>query len=148
MSIDGYETHRPPRKSQFELVIPRAERQELLIEDWKVYQSCVTAAIRSNIQAKNQRRQTVNNLGKATKFEELTESFHRKFKRALKREQRPSIIAAKLEMQHLAAEAQREELWLEVSQREESLRKDDPPRSIGDLPDSNGDLGKEESAKT
>jgi hypothetical protein len=155
MSIDGYETHRPPRKSQFELVVPRAERQELLIEDWKVYQSCITAAIRSNIQAKNQRRQTVNNLGKATKFEELTESFHRKFKRVLKREQRPSIIAAKLEMQHLAAEAQREELWLEVSQREESLRKEEPPRSIGDLdrdlieqPDSNGDLGKKESAKT
>lgn len=169
MSIDGYEKHRPPRKSQFELVVPRAERQELLIEDWKVYQSCITAAIRSNIQAKNQRRQTVNNLGKATKFEELTESFHRKFKRALKREKRPSIIAADLERQHLAAEAQREELWLEVSQRDESSRHYAPPRSIGALdralieppnenrdldkdliepPNRNRDLIKEESAKT
>jgi hypothetical protein len=167
MSIDGYEKRRPPRKSQFELVVPRAERQELLLEDWKVYQSCITAAIRSNIQAKNQRRQTVNNLGKATKFEELTESFHRKFKRALKREKRPSIIAADLERQHLAAEAQREELWLEVSQRDESSRHDEPPRSIGALdmnlieppnyngdkdliepPNCNGDLIKDESAKT
>lgn len=125
MSIDGYETLRPPRKSQFEMVMPREERQEILMDEWKVSQALIATAIRTNIKAKNQRRRTVNNLGKMTKLEEVMESAQRKMKRAVTLQRRPSLRVAEMTKMHLAAEAQRGELWDQHTAKEEQARSDD-----------------------
>jgi hypothetical protein len=118
MSVDGYETLRPPRKSQFEMVMPREERQEVLMGEWKVSQGQIATAIRHNIKAKNQRRRTVNNLGKMTKMEEMQESAFRKFKRVVSFQRRPSLQVSQMTTQHLAAEMQREQLWKQLNQEE------------------------------
>jgi hypothetical protein len=118
MSVDGYETLRPPRKSQFEMVMPREERQEILMGEWKVSQGQIAFAIRTNIKAKNQRRRTVNNLGKMTKMEEMQESAVRKMKRVVTFQRRPSSQVLQMTKQHLAAEEQRDQLWKQQNQEE------------------------------
>lgn len=79
--MDQYENTRPERRTHFEMVLPRTVRQDMLREEWQVTQSQIAAAIRQNIKIKNQRRTTVNNLGKVTdKMEEKMESMGKKFK--------------------------------------------------------------------
>ena len=144
ISIDGYETLRPPRKSQFEMVVSREERQEILINDWKLSQKCVADAIRKNIRAKNQRRRTVNNLSTLEILRvsaELAESFRRKLYRAILFQKRPSHVAEELERQHLAAERQREELWRLINIQERERRKS----MLADLEDISYDDGKTDS---
>lgn len=121
MSVDGYETLRPPRKSQFEMVMPREERQEILMGEWKVAQGLIATAIRTNIKAKNQRRRTVNNLGKMTKVEEMMESAQRKLKRVVTLQRRPSSQVSEMTKQHMAAESQRDQLWKEQSREEHPI---------------------------
>lgn len=65
------------------MILPRDVRQSMLRKEWDVTQNQIAAAVRANIKAKNQRRATINNLGKATKMEELLESAQRKVKRGL-----------------------------------------------------------------
>lgn len=83
ISIDQYEELRPPRRTHFEMILPREVRQSMLRKEWDVTQTQIAAAVRANIKAKNQRRATINNLGKATKMEEMFESAGRKVKRGI-----------------------------------------------------------------
>jgi hypothetical protein len=65
------------------MVLPRKVRQEMLKRDWDVSQRQIAESVRNNIKTKNQRKSTVNNLGKATKMEEFMESVARKVRRFL-----------------------------------------------------------------
>lgn len=102
------------------------------MDEWKVSQGQIAAAIRINIKAKNQRRRTVNNLGKMTKIEEIMESAQRKMKRAVTFQRRPSSRVAEMTKQHMAAEAQKEEMWTKHSASEEQARQEDGKEMIAE----------------
>jgi hypothetical protein len=99
------------------MIVPREDREDLLLREWQMSQSTLSAAIRENIRAKNNRRQTVNNLGKMDKYEQMSESALRKIHRILRLKPSPSKIAAELTKQHLLAESQRHEIWLNLSDK-------------------------------
>jgi hypothetical protein len=84
VDLDEFESTRPPRRSHFEMVLPRKVRQDMLKRDWDVTQRQIAEAVRNNVKTKNQRKSTVNNIGKATKVEEFMESAGRKVMRVLK----------------------------------------------------------------
>mmetsp|Transcript_25757 Transcript_25757/g.60387 ORF Transcript_25757/g.60387 Transcript_25757/m.60387 type:complete len:280 (-) Transcript_25757:271-1110(-) len=84
INLDEYEKMRPPRRVQNEMVLTRSAREHLLRYEWDASRKEIIEAVRQNVRVKNQRRTTVNNLGKATKFEEAMESVTRKFKRLVK----------------------------------------------------------------
>jgi len=92
VSVDLYEGSRQPRRGN-ELVLPRTVRQTMLKEEWGVKQHEIASAVRSAIKTKNNRRNTVMNLGKITRVEEGFESFKRKMKRALTGTKRDSKMA-------------------------------------------------------
>ena len=83
LKLEEYEKLRPPRRSHFEMVLPRDVRQKMLKQEWDVTQMQIAASVRANVKIKNQRRATVNNLGKATKMEEVMENAGRKVLRGL-----------------------------------------------------------------
>ena len=66
-----------------DMVLPRKVRQDMLRREWDVTQRQIADAVRRNIKTKNLRKATVNNLGKATRMEEIMESAQRKIKRAI-----------------------------------------------------------------
>ena len=66
-----------------DMVLPRKVRQDMLRREWDVTQRQIADAVRRNIKTKNLRKATVNNLGKATRMEEIMESAQRKIKRAV-----------------------------------------------------------------
>ncbi len=78
--LDDYEKKRNYRRKL--IVLTRAEREELLL-NWGIAFDDIIDSIRANIRVKNQRRQTVTNLGKVERLEEAFESATRKIKRAL-----------------------------------------------------------------
>jgi phage shock protein A len=78
--LEKYEKGRPNRRSMREMALPRKVREEILKKEWGIPQTELAAAVRSTIKVKNQRRATVNNLGKADKAEEMMESAGRKMK--------------------------------------------------------------------
>lgn len=80
MLLDDYEGKRNHRRKL--IVLTRAEREELLL-NWGIAFDDIIDSIRANIRVKNQRRQTVTNLGKVERLEEAFESATRKIKRAL-----------------------------------------------------------------
>ena len=82
IDVDTYEEARPYRRSQIDMVLTREEREEILMH-WGVSFHDIIESIRGNIRVKNQRRQTVTNLGKVERLEEAFESATRKIKRAL-----------------------------------------------------------------
>jgi hypothetical protein len=53
----------------------------MLKREWGVSQKQIADLVRPNVKIKNQRKATVNDLGKATKMEEFMESAGRKVKR-------------------------------------------------------------------
>jgi hypothetical protein len=65
------------------MILPREVRHQMLRSEWDVSQAQIASAIRNNIKVKNQRRATVNNLGKAEKMEEFFESAGSKLKRGI-----------------------------------------------------------------
>ena len=79
--MEDYEENRPPRRSHFEMVLPRKVRHDMLRKEWDVRQKDIADAVRTNVRVKNQRKATVNNLGKAPKMEQAMESLSRKLKR-------------------------------------------------------------------
>lgn len=81
INLDDYERTRPPRRVQKQMAIPRRIREDMLRYEWNASRKEITESIRRNVKVKNQRRTTINNLGKATKFEEVMESASRKLKR-------------------------------------------------------------------
>ena len=82
ISLYDYETNRPPRRIQPQLVLSRQEREELLVE-WGASFQEIIESIRSNIKVKNQRRSTVNAIGRYDRWEEMMESAGRKIKRTI-----------------------------------------------------------------
>ena len=84
IDVDDYEKFRPPRRLQQEMILSRTAREEALRFEWNASRKEIIESVRRNVRVKNQRRTTVNNLGKATKFEEAMESASRKFKRLVK----------------------------------------------------------------
>ncbi|GAX17603.1 hypothetical protein FisN_18Lh259 [Fistulifera solaris] len=83
ISLDKYEEMRPPRRAHFEMVLPRDIRQQMLRYEWDVSQTQIANAVRANIKIKNQRRQTVTNLDKHSKVEELLENAGRSLVRKM-----------------------------------------------------------------
>ena len=63
-------------------MLTRDDREKLLL-NWGYSFDDIVSAIRSNIRVKNQRRQTVTNLGKVERLEEAFESATRKLKRMI-----------------------------------------------------------------
>lgn len=114
MTVDGYESSRSPRKSLFEMVLPRDERQAMLQDEWKISHSQIASAVRTNIQIKNQRRQTVNNLGKMTRLEELMESAKRKVSRLIKHQKSTSRQIEEMNIQSQRAETERRKIWAQM----------------------------------
>jgi hypothetical protein len=107
MSIDTFEKLRNQRRNQLELILTREEREELLVNDWKIPLSDIAHAVRTTLKIKNQRRTTVTNLGKLTRLEEVMESAGRKCIRAFTLQRKPSTMAAMMIKQHFEAQAQR-----------------------------------------
>jgi transcriptional regulator with XRE-family HTH domain len=82
IDVNSYEMARSYRKSSMHLILSREEREALLL-NWGASFHDIVEAVRGNIRVKNQRRQTVTNLGRTEKIEEAFESATRKLKRAL-----------------------------------------------------------------
>mmetsp|Transcript_14702 Transcript_14702/g.22972 ORF Transcript_14702/g.22972 Transcript_14702/m.22972 type:complete len:243 (+) Transcript_14702:110-838(+) len=78
--INHYEATKPESRSEYELVLSREVRRDML-EEWGYTGSQLAQAVRSNIQTKNQRRRTINNLGTYDKIDAVIEKTSRKFKR-------------------------------------------------------------------
>lgn len=117
--VATYEVIRPNRKHQDNLVLSREEREQMLLQ-WGVTLNEIIEAVRSNIKTKNQRRQTVTNLGKVEKLEEAMQSVKRKVKRLfflkkrtgqqVKQLQERADLAASLATLRLAEQEALEEL--------------------------------------
>lgn len=82
MNLEDFEKARPPRRAQMDLVLTRGERHRLLVE-WGASGQDVIEAIRMIIRVKNQRRQTVNNLGSYDRIEEVFENIVRSAKNVI-----------------------------------------------------------------
>ena len=82
LKIDEYENRRPPRREQADLVLSRQEREELLVE-WGASFQDIIDSIRTGIKIKNQRRSTVNAIGRYDRWEEMMESAGRRIKRTI-----------------------------------------------------------------
>lgn len=120
LPLDAYEGSRPPRRSNLEMILPREFRQRMLKRDWEVTQTQIAAAVRANIKIKNQRRTTVNNLGKSTKIEETVEGLSKGLMRGIFLGKSTDYQVKKLEKQMEAVEQARKQL---VS--EEKVTEDD-----------------------
>lgn len=99
IGLDEYESTRPPRRVQNQMILPRGMREDMLRFEWNASRKEITESVRRNVRVKNQRRTTVNNLGKAMKFEEAMESASRKLKRFVKRQKKVSRQVQDLEDQ-------------------------------------------------
>ena len=115
MNLEDYETTRPPRRSHFEMVLPRKVRQDMLKREWDVTQREIAESVRRNIKVKNQRKSTVNNLGKATKMEEFMESAGRKVRRFLTFQKPVGAQVKDLEAKLNEANRKRQQYMLEVN---------------------------------
>lgn len=88
------------------MVLSRQQREELLL-NWDISVEDIIDSIRANIKVKNQRRQTVTNLGKAERLEEAIESATRKLKRVLLRKSTGDKVKQLQEQANVAAKALR-----------------------------------------
>eukprot|EP00521_Asterionellopsis_glacialis_P009881 CAMPEP_0195288504 /NCGR_PEP_ID=MMETSP0707-20130614/5146_1 /TAXON_ID=33640 /ORGANISM="Asterionellopsis glacialis, Strain CCMP134" /LENGTH=545 /DNA_ID=CAMNT_0040348383 /DNA_START=443 /DNA_END=2080 /DNA_ORIENTATION=+ len=79
--VDNYEIQRPQRKKEYELILTRQEREDLL-RNLGYNRFDIAESVRGIIKVKKNRRQTINNLG-AEKFEETLERARRKIKKIL-----------------------------------------------------------------
>eukprot|EP00588_Corethron_pennatum_P008380 CAMPEP_0194291066 /NCGR_PEP_ID=MMETSP0169-20130528/42651_1 /TAXON_ID=218684 /ORGANISM="Corethron pennatum, Strain L29A3" /LENGTH=374 /DNA_ID=CAMNT_0039038837 /DNA_START=16 /DNA_END=1140 /DNA_ORIENTATION=- len=81
-SVDDYEEKRLPRRETFQMVLPQPVREEMLLNSGHTRSQIMTAVKGNNI-TKGQRQKTLNTLG-MQKFEEITESAGRKFRRVFR----------------------------------------------------------------
>jgi hypothetical protein len=88
LSIGEFEEYRPKRRTKFELMLGQAERQEMLLGEWGIPKRDVVNAIRNNTKVKNQRRRTLNNIGRASHMEEALESIGTKLKETVLRREK------------------------------------------------------------
>ena len=119
LPLEEFETSRPPRRSHFEMVLPRQVRQDMLRKEWDVTQQQIAASVRRNVRIKNQRKSTVNNLGKASLMEELWESEGRKLRRFLTFQKPVSKQVQALEIKVNEAQRRRSQLALEIQMSSE-----------------------------
>ena len=117
--LEEYENSRPPRRSHFEMVLPRKVRFDMLRKEWEVRQKDIAEAVRTNVRVKNQRKATVNNLNKAPKMEEALESLSRKLKRLATFSKPVSVQVKKLDEQMDKAMRQRSKLRLDIQMAQE-----------------------------
>lgn len=103
MMLEDFESARPARRAQLDLVLTRGERHRLLVE-WGASGQDVIEAIRMIIRVKNQRRQTVNNLGSYDRIEEVFERFMRGAKRVVFRSNANQTVRRLKEASERAAE--------------------------------------------
>ena len=82
IDIDYFESTRTYKKKSSHLILSREEREALLL-NWGASFHDIVESVRGNLKIKNQRRQTVTNLGKIERIEEAFESATRKLKSAL-----------------------------------------------------------------
>jgi hypothetical protein len=136
VTVDQYESNRPPRRTNNQMVLPRMVRQSMLKKEWDVSQGQIAAAVRSNIKIKNQRRSTVNNLGKATKMEEMMENAGKKVFRGIMFKKGTSKELQDLEKQYEDAEKRRSQARLELQMADEY---GDDLEDIEDTLESNGE---------
>jgi len=114
LTIDEYESERPPRRSQYEMVLPRDVRFTMLREEWLVTQSEISIAIRTNVKTKIQRRHTVNNLRKLTKLKEAMESAKRKVTRMMRMQSSMSRQVDQLTKHSMKAEEEKRKVWAQM----------------------------------
>jgi hypothetical protein len=121
LSIDEYENCREPRRTHFEMVLPRSVRDHMLRQEWGIGRQEIAAAVRANIRTKNQRRATVNNLSSkgSQAMEELLEKTGRKLMRGLLLKKSTSQQVAELEEQYQRAERLRKQAFLEEHMKQE-----------------------------
>ena len=81
IDVDSYESKRGIPRNHVELTMPRHVRENIL-KDWGYEQKDVADMVRNILKVKNQRRQTINNLG-AADMEEAVENAKRKVKSIL-----------------------------------------------------------------
>jgi hypothetical protein len=96
------------------MVLTREERETLLLS-WGISFHDIIESVRINVKVKNQRRQTVTNLGKVERIEEAFESATRKLKRALLL-RRPTGVKVK-QLQEQAALAQNALASLKIAEQ-------------------------------
>ncbi|KAL3933965.1 MAG: hypothetical protein SGBAC_010176 [Bacillariaceae sp.] len=118
-TVESFEESRPSRRSQMEMVLPRKLRSEMLKKEWAVTQRQIAEAVRRNVKIKNQRRTTVNNLGKASTIEVKLESLSRKVKRTLLFQKSVSKQCKELEAKHNEAQRMRKQRMLEAQMADE-----------------------------
>jgi hypothetical protein len=121
LAVEEYEDTRPARRSQMEMVLPRKVRHDMLRREWDVTQRQIADAVRRNVKTKNQRRTTVNNLGKANKYEQVMESLGRKVKRTLTFKKPISKQVKYLEAKHNEAQRLRRQFVLELNMADEYI---------------------------
>ena len=97
------------------MVLPRKVRQDMLKREWDITQREIAESVRTNVKIKNQRKATVNNLGKATRMEEMMESASRRFKRTLTFEKSVGRQVKELEAKWKEAERTRQQHRLEAA---------------------------------
>jgi hypothetical protein len=81
VAVDEFEQRRA-RRVQSDLVLTRQSREELLVE-WGASFQDIIESIRVNIRIKNQRRSTVNAIGRYDRWEEMMENAGRKIKKTI-----------------------------------------------------------------
>lgn len=74
-----------------EMVLPREVRFKMLTQEWQVSRKDCAEATRQSLKVKNQRRQTVRNLGKAPAMEEKMENVGKMFKKGLSLKKSKSV---------------------------------------------------------
>ena len=99
-------------------MLPRDVRFKMLTQEWEVSRKDCANATRESLKVKNQRRQTVRNMGKVNpKMEEAMENVGKKFKRTLSFKKKTSaeveqmMVEAELAQSYLAALAAKEYQW-------------------------------------
>jgi hypothetical protein len=95
------------------MILPRDVRQQMLRSEWNVSQAQIASAVRNNIRIKNQRRATVNNLGKAEKMEEFFESAGSKLKQGIMLKKSTTKQARELDVMFQNANRAREQARIE-----------------------------------
>lgn len=86
----------------------------MLRREWDVSQRQIAESVRRNVKVKNQRKATVNNLGKATKMEEIMESTNRKIRRFISFQKPVSLQVRDLEAKVNEANRLRSQRVLEL----------------------------------
>jgi hypothetical protein len=105
VSVNRYESDRPYKRSQQEMVLSREEREEML-QEWTIPHDDVIQATRDNVKAKFQRRRTVRNVRRVENLEIAFECAAKSLKRALHlRKRTPDEVNVMEEQANLEAQA-------------------------------------------